>query len=134
MSTTPITAEISYVPLETKINDSTPQLIELKNQGVELSQVLSHIQFPSSALTQLKKMMETTAATSLADFYASMIDLSFDDKLLILSLVDPIQRIEKVTEFLKRQVQVLKISQNVQRNVDGKTGKLQREQYLRQQV
>ena len=52
----------------------------------------------------------------------------------MLDTVDVKARLTKVTTLIKRQVQVLTISQDVQATVESKLSKKQREQYLRQQL
>ena len=79
-------------------------------------------------------MMDTTPAGQVADLLASMIDLTFAEKLQILEMTDVKERLKRVVELVNRQIQVLKISQELQSSVENKIGKTQREYLLRQQV
>jgi ATP-dependent Lon protease len=79
-------------------------------------------------------MLDSTPPGHLSDLFASMIDLSLEEKLQILELADIKARIKVVLELLTRQVQVLKISQKLQTTVENKLGQKQREFILRQQV
>ncbi|KAI9349446.1 Lon protease C-terminal proteolytic domain-containing protein [Zopfochytrium polystomum] len=79
-------------------------------------------------------MLDSTPPGQLADLFASMIDLSLDEKLQILELVDSKTRIKRTLELLTRQIQVLKISQKLQTTVENKLGQKQREFILRQQL
>ncbi|KAJ3326801.1 hypothetical protein HDU76_012635 [Blyttiomyces sp. JEL0837] len=109
-------------------------IINLRATGHELASVLSQLQLPPSVLNQLKQMLDSTPPGHLADLFASMIDLSFEEKLQTLELTDVKTRIARTLELLTRQVQVLKISQKLQTTVENKLGQKQREFILRQQL
>ncbi|KAI8810281.1 Lon protease C-terminal proteolytic domain-containing protein, partial [Cladochytrium replicatum] len=79
-------------------------------------------------------MLDSTPPSQLADLFASMIDLSLEEKLNVLSTPQLSHRITRVLELLVRQIQVLKISQKLQSTVESKLGKKQREFFLRQQL
>ncbi|KAF9300738.1 hypothetical protein BGZ74_007553 [Mortierella antarctica] len=64
----------------------------------------------------------------------STIESTYDEKITILEATDLKERIVKAIELLTRQIHVLKISQKVHDNVEGKLNKKQREFYLRQQM
>ncbi len=79
-------------------------------------------------------MLDSTSPGQLADLIASMIDLSYQEKLEILSLVDLLPRLIRVLELIKRQLQVFAISQKLSSSVENKLGEKQREVLLREQV
>ncbi|KAJ3113412.1 hypothetical protein HDU96_003422 [Phlyctochytrium bullatum] len=108
--------------------------INLRSTGRELASVLAQLQLPPSVLKQLNQIMDSTPPGRLADLFASMIDLSLEEKLQILELSNVKERITRVLELLTRQVQVLKISQKLQTTVENKLGQKQREFILRQQL
>ncbi|KAJ1566864.1 hypothetical protein HK405_008109, partial [Cladochytrium tenue] len=128
----------SYViSLEDISKDDTEMsalIMNLRAAGHELASVLSQLQLPSSVLGQLKQMLDSTAPSHLSDLFASMIDLSLEEKLQILEMTDVKQRIKRTLELLNRQIQVLKISQKLQTTVENKLGQKQREFILRQQL
>lgn len=101
---------------------------------LELANVLSQLQLPPTVISHLRKMMDSTPAGQVADLLASMIDLTFAEKLQILEMTDVKERLKRVVELVNRQIQVLKISQELQTTVENKIGKTQREYLLRQQV
>ncbi|KAJ3295152.1 hypothetical protein HK104_002962, partial [Borealophlyctis nickersoniae] len=109
-------------------------VINLRATGHELANVLSQLQLPTGVLGQLRRMLDNTPPGQVADLLASMIDLSFAEKLQILELADVKARVMRVTELINRQIQVLKISQKLQTTVENKLGKKQREFLLRQQM
>ncbi|KAJ3190881.1 hypothetical protein HK101_008282 [Irineochytrium annulatum] len=125
-------------PAETEIDKEDKELaaliLNLRATGKELAGVLAQLQLPPSVLKQLNQIMDSTPPGRLADLFASMIDLSIEEKLQILEAFDVRERIARVLELLIRQVQVLKISQKLQSTVENKLGQRQREYILRQQL
>ncbi|KAJ3403508.1 hypothetical protein HDU80_004074 [Chytriomyces hyalinus] len=117
----------------------TPELkalgATLAQCGLELTELLSQLQLPTQVLSQLRKTINEANASQLADLLASMIDLSVEEKLDLLAEREGVaKRVEKCVELVTRQIQVLKISQKIQTNVENKLGKQQREYILRQQL
>ncbi|KAI8905596.1 Lon protease C-terminal proteolytic domain-containing protein [Gorgonomyces haynaldii] len=79
-------------------------------------------------------MLKNTPPGQLSDLFGSMVDSSFEEKLSILTTVDLKERLQKVIELMKRQIQVLSISQELQTSIENKIGKKQREFLLREQL
>ncbi|KAJ1551758.1 hypothetical protein HK096_001398 [Nowakowskiella sp. JEL0078] len=109
-------------------------ILNLRKSGHALSQVLSQLQLPPAVLEQLRKMLDSTPPGQLADLFASMIDMSPDERLQILSTAPLKPRLTATLALLTRQIQVLKISQRLQNNIDANIGSKQREFFLRQQL
>ncbi|KAL5038982.1 ATP-dependent protease La [Batrachochytrium dendrobatidis JEL423] len=109
-------------------------VLSLRKTGNDLSQALSQLQLPPTVLAQLKDMLQSTPPGQLADLFTSMIDLTLDEKLEILEMVDLKPRLTKVILLLNRQLQVLKISQKLQSTVQNRLGQKQREFLLREQL
>ncbi|KAJ3043033.1 hypothetical protein HDV00_005940 [Rhizophlyctis rosea] len=109
-------------------------VLSLRAVGHELSHVLSQLQLPPTVISHLRKMLDSTPGGQVADLFASMIDLTYAEKLQILETTDLKTRIQRVAELVTRQIQVLKISQELQSTVENKIGKKQREFLLRQQL
>ena len=97
-------------------------------------EALKTLQLPPAVLKQLNKMLDSTSPGQLADLIASMIDLSYQEKLEVLSSVELIPRLLRVLELIKRQLQVFAISQKLSSSVENKLGEKQREVLLREQV
>ncbi|KAI8836410.1 ATP-dependent protease La [Chytriomyces cf. hyalinus JEL632] len=131
--------QVAVSPLETLDTPETPELkalgTTLAQCGLELTELLSQLQLPTQVLSQLRKTINEATASQLADLLASMIDLSVEEKLDLLAEREGVaKRVEKCVELVTRQIQVLKISQKIQTNVENKLGKQQREYILRQQL
>jgi ATP-dependent Lon protease len=70
----------------------------------------------------------------LADLIAANMDVSVEEKMEVLNLVDVTARLEHVLELLHRKLEVLKLSNKIDSQVKGEMNKTQREYYLRQQL
>jgi len=70
----------------------------------------------------------------LADLAAGNLDLKVDDAQEILKTVSPLQRLRKVSDLLLREIQLLKMQQEISLQARGEMDKGQREYFLRQQL
>jgi ATP-dependent Lon protease len=70
----------------------------------------------------------------LADLIAANMDVSVEEKMEVLNLVEVTARLEHVLELLHRKLEVLKLSNKIDSQVKGEMNKTQREYYLRQQL
>lgn len=125
-----------FPPIEPSTSDTELQavILNLRQSANEFVTSLSQLQFSSTVLNQLRDMLGNTPTQLLPDLLASMMDTSFEEKLSLLETFDLKQRCVKVVELLKRQIQVLTISQQLQNTIDTKLGKRQREILLREQL
>jgi ATP-dependent Lon protease len=70
----------------------------------------------------------------LADLIASNLGLRTELAQEILEMDDPIRRLERVSEMLEREIQLLTIQQKIQTEARGEIDKTQREYFLREQL
>jgi ATP-dependent Lon protease len=70
----------------------------------------------------------------LADLAASNLDLAVAEAQQILETISPFERLEKVSELLLREVQLLTMQQEISMQARGEMDKSQREFFLRQQL
>ncbi|MFZ5518272.1 MAG: endopeptidase La [Candidatus Zhuqueibacterota bacterium] len=70
----------------------------------------------------------------LTDLLASNINLSLVEKQKILELLDTRERMEQLTKYLSRELEVLEMGTKIQTQVQSEMGKNQREYYLREQL
>ncbi|KAF9922555.1 hypothetical protein FBU30_007322 [Linnemannia zychae] len=112
------------------------QIVALRSTSKEFVSLLQSLKLPAPVLTQLQKFLDnvTVMPGQVVDLLMSTIESSLDEKIMILDAIDLKDRIAKAIELLTRQIHVLKISQKVHDNVEGKLNKKQREFYLRQQL
>ena len=70
----------------------------------------------------------------LADFLGANLNLKLGEKLDLLEETDPAKRLETVTRFMVRELDLLDLGKRIQNQVQGEMEKSQREFYLRQQL
>mmetsp|Transcript_884 Transcript_884/g.959 ORF Transcript_884/g.959 Transcript_884/m.959 type:complete len:962 (+) Transcript_884:288-3173(+) len=70
----------------------------------------------------------------LADVFAANLDASVEEKQQVLSELQLTRRLRLALELMNRQVEVFKMSEKIQSEVEGKLKNTQREYYLRQQL
>lgn len=68
-------------------------------------------------------------AGQLADLCLVAFEGRWEEKLMILAMIDVKARVEKVLEILTRQLGILQVSKKVNQNVSNKLTKQQREYY-----
>ncbi|KAF8925099.1 hypothetical protein BGZ58_001147 [Dissophora ornata] len=133
--------EADVTPMPDKAVDKTDQelqdqIVALRSTSKEFVSLLQTLKLPAPVLTQLQKFLENVGMIpgQVVDLLMSTIESTYDEKIMILDAVDLKERVPKAIELLTRQIHVLKISQKVHDNVEGKLNKKQREFYLRQQM
>jgi ATP-dependent Lon protease len=70
----------------------------------------------------------------LADLVASNINLKMHERCQLLDASEPIARLEKLSVFLERELQLVELGQKIQTDVQEKVGRGQREFFLREQL
>ncbi|KAG0053280.1 hypothetical protein BGZ83_001380 [Gryganskiella cystojenkinii] len=133
--------EADVTPMPDKAVDKSDQdlqdhIVALRSTSKEFVSLLQTLKLPAPVLTQLQKFLENVGLIpgQVVDLLMSTIESTVDEKVMILDAIDLKERIPKAVELLTRQIHVLKISQKVHDNVEGKLNKKQREFYLRQQM
>ena len=79
-------------------------------------------------------MLNQDDAGRLADLIANSINLSFEEKLQILATPGVTPRLEAIGLLLNRELQLAKLSQEIQGKVHSAFGKSQRDAFLREQL
>ncbi len=105
------------------------QMVSIKNlfqRAVELS---PHI--PSEVGMMVMNMDDPR---TLADLIASNFNISVAEKQEILEIIDIKKRLERVTEILNKELQVLELGSKIQGELKKEMDKNQREYYLREQL
>ncbi|ACM19266.1 ATP-dependent Lon protease (La) [Geotalea daltonii FRC-32] len=73
-------------------------------------------------------------AGSLADLIASNIGLKVEEAQGLLEIIDPIERLKRVNDFLNKEFELLSMQARIQSAAKEEMGKSQREYYLREQL
>lgn len=70
----------------------------------------------------------------LADIVASNLKLKVEDAQVLLEILDPIERLQKVNGFLSKELELSAVQAKIQSDVRDEISKTQRDYYLREQV
>ena len=70
----------------------------------------------------------------LADLVASNLDLKVDQAEQVLETFDPLERLRRIGEFLRKELEVLEVQQKIQAQAKEEVDKTHREYYLREQL
>lgn len=73
-------------------------------------------------------------AGRMADMIASHMEIRMEDKQTLLETLDPKTRLEKLNEILLKEIEILKIEQDIGAKVKSQINQNQREYYLREQM
>ncbi len=125
-------ARIDYIP-EPKDQHDNPRAEALRR--AVFRQFVEYVEVSQKLTVEILPGIEAiTSPGRIADIIASNLDLKIEEKQQILEAVDVIERLEKVSEFLKRENEVLKIEQEISQKVKNRLNENQREYYLREQM
>lgn len=86
----------------------------------------------SSEVTVILENMQDPG--SLADLIASNIGLKVEEAQKLLEIIDPIERLKKVSEYLNKEIELLSMQARIQSAAKEEMGKTQREYFLREQL
>jgi ATP-dependent Lon protease len=75
-----------------------------------------------------------TDPARLADTIASHLAIKNNDKQIVLELVNPIERLEKIIQILATEIEILNIERRIQNRVRNQIEKTQKEYYLTEQM
>lgn len=70
----------------------------------------------------------------LADFIAFHLSLKTTERQEILEAADPAERLEKVVDYLTREIEILEVGGKIRNKVEERLGQTQREYFLREQM
>ncbi len=119
-------------PLEDVIQEGLELEALAKNVSIQFQKIISLVPHLPDEL-QIA-VMNINHPGKLADLVASNLNLSLEEKQQILELVDVKKRLEKLTVFINRELEVLEIGNKIQHEVQSELSKNQREYFLRQQL
>ncbi len=118
-------------------------LPEQENKDVEVEALMRNLvmQFERSATLGKPIPQEVLLATAnieepgrLADFIAFHLNLKIDEKQQIIEAINAKDRLEKVSVFLNRELEILELGSKIQSRVKDQLTKTQKEYFLREQL
>ncbi len=116
---------------------------EAESSSVELEALMRNVREYSEKILALRGEMTGEVSSilesiedpgKLADLVASNLNLKLDESQMVLEILDPVERLKKVNDFLSKEVEVSAIQAKIQSDVREEISKTQRDYYLREQV
>jgi len=104
----------------------------MRNVQIQFQKIVSLVPHLPDELQVVAMNLQDPAR--LADLVASNINLNLQEKQEILELADVERRLERLTVFLTRELEVLELGSKIQSQVQSELGKNQREYFLREQL
>ena len=121
-----------------KINDQKPPVLTIEDEAQmrtvkeQLDKVVS---LGKAVLPDIMGVVENIEDPGrLADLVASNLGLKTEQAQEVLEIIDPIQRLKRVSEILGRETELLTVQQKIQSEARGEIDKTQREYFLREQL
>ena len=111
--------------------------------NLKIEALMRNVREHSENILALRGEMNTDVTTvlesiddpgKLADLVASNLRLKIDESQILLELIDPVKRLEKVNDFLSREVELSSMQAKIQSDVRDEISKNQRDYFLREQV
>ncbi len=119
-------------PKQDNFRETTKLEALKRNVAVQFQKVVSLVpQLPDELQVVI---VNTSHPGKLADLVASNLSLDVEEKQIILEAVNIKQRLEKLTIYVNRELEVLEMGSKIQDKVQSELGKNQREYFLREQL
>ena len=126
--------KVSLSELKDSVSDENSLAAEARLRLVQ-EQLSRAVSLGKPILPDLLAVLETiTDVAKLADIVAANLGVRPDEAQGILELDSPIARLDKVSEYLNREISILEIQQKIFANTKGEIDKGQREYFLREQL
>ena len=118
--------------LKESYRESTELEALKRNISIQFQKIVAQVpQLPDELQVVV---VNTDDPSKLADLIASNLNLSVEEKEEILETVDVKKRLEKLTVYVNRELEVLEVGSRIQDKVQSELGKNQREYFLREQL
>ncbi|MEK7945661.1 endopeptidase La [Pigmentiphaga sp. YJ18] len=114
---------------EIMTSDIEARLIQLKARALDILQLLP--QAPAELAGSIQNM---TSAPLLTDFIAGLMEIKPEEKQDVLETVDVVARADKVLALMMHQIEVLRISRDIDQQTKARFEDRQREVMLREQL
>ncbi|TYP95053.1 ATP-dependent Lon protease [Fodinibius salinus] len=120
-----------------------PYKQEIDVEGVELDASIRSVKETATKIVNLSPNIPSEASVAinnisspnfLLNFISSNLNVSIEDKQEVLEIQSFSERIERVMEFLNKELQVLNLSEEIRTKVKSDIDEQQRDFYLRQQM
>jgi ATP-dependent Lon protease len=116
------------VPKSAKVTDLMHRAISIFEKLVESDSRYS------AELLNILKMNETEGPDLFADLLATFVNLALEEKQQLLEMVNPVDRIETLVEYIQRDLGRATVDRELQRQIQSSINRRERESYLREQL
>ena len=116
---------------------------EVPTMGVELEALIRTVKEQVSRSASVGKQISPDILViinnldhpgRLADLVASHLDLKVEQAVEILEITSPEERLRRISDFLRKEIELLEVQQRIQSQAKEEIDKTQREYYLREQL
>jgi ATP-dependent Lon protease len=116
---------------------------EVPTMGVELEALIRTVKEQVSRSASVGKQISPDILViinnldhpgRLADLVASPLDLKVEQAVEILEITSPEERLRRISDFLRKEIELLEVQQRIQSQAKEEIDKTQREYYLREQL
>ncbi|MEJ5357696.1 MAG: endopeptidase La [Desulfobacterales bacterium] len=115
----PAEASLESEALMRNVREQTEKILSLRGElNTDITAVLQNVEEPGK----------------LADLIASNLRLKIEESQALLEILDPLERLRKVNDLLKRELELSAVQAKIQSEVKDEISKSQRDYYLREQV
>jgi len=121
-----------------KIEDTRPEALSIEEEAqirTVKEQLDKAVSYGKTILPDIMVVIENLDDPGrLADLVASNLGLKAEQAQEVLELLDPVERLRRVSDILGREIELLIVQQKIQSEARGEIDKTQREYFLREQL
>jgi ATP-dependent Lon protease len=134
---------VNVVQTEPYLIGEVEPLEEVEEPGVEIDALVHHVNRLFQRMVDQSQQvpeelqvaaMNTREPGRFADLLASSLPFSIEERQVLLGEMNVRLRLERLAQFLSRQLAVLELSTKIQEQVGSELSKAQRDHFLRQQI
>ncbi|KAG5057026.1 hypothetical protein JHK86_012022 [Glycine max] len=115
--------------------EQDPDFIMLSRQfKATAMELISVLELKQKTGGRTKVLLDNVPVHKLADIFVASFEISFEEQLSMLDLIDPKVRLSKATELVDRHLQSIRVAEKITQKVEGQLSKSQKEFLLRQQM
>ena len=112
-----------------------PELLAMASSFKEHAHdLVDRLEHRESHARRLKSMLQSAPAHRLADLFVAAFEDGFDARLELLSMTCPKERMKRALGLMESQLQAATVTTDINKRVEGRLNKTQREYLLRQQM
>ena len=125
-----LAARVQFIEEPAELSTQAQALgLQLRERAAEILSLL-----PGAPAELAHTLQAVRSPSHLADVVASLLDVEFRDKQMLLETINPEERLQKVLQMLTHRIEVLRLSQEIGERTKEQIDDTQRKYMLRQQL